>query len=121
MRLAAVTAFVLVLSVSGAAMAQGWSEYTNREDRFSINFPGEPKIQQTTYMPFEGPAVPARVYSAESGDSRFSMTVVDFTKTMHSRRGLSPFPAAASCRARSRTPRRISANAARSPTTPMSG
>jgi hypothetical protein len=80
MRLAAVTAFVLALSVSGAAMAQGWSEYTNREDRFSINFPGEPKIQQTTYMPFEGPAVPARVYSAESGDSRYSMTVVDFTK-----------------------------------------
>ena len=88
MRALAATAFMLALLLSGAAVAQGWIEYVNRDDRFSINFPGQPRVQQTSYAPSDGPPVPARVYSAEQGDSRFSLTVVDFTKTY----AYSPWP-----------------------------
>ena len=88
MRPLVATAFVLALFFSGAAVAQGWGEYVNRADRFSINFPGEPQIQQTTYTPSDGPPVPARVYSAQQGEGRYSLTVVDFTGTYE----YSPWP-----------------------------
>ena len=31
------------------ALAQEWIEYVSKEDRFTGNFPGQPKVTQTTY------------------------------------------------------------------------
>ena len=70
----------LVLSMSGALFAQDWREFANREDRFTCNFPGPPKVTETTYRSEHGADLPARVYSAAQGQSRYSVTVVDYTR-----------------------------------------
>jgi hypothetical protein len=67
------------LCVSGPASAQDWIEYISKADFFSVNFPGEPKVQEIKYRSEYGYDLPARVYSAESGRSRYSATVVDYS------------------------------------------
>jgi hypothetical protein len=71
-------AAVLALWLAAPAVAQEWTEFASREDRFSLNFPGPPRVTTTTYKSQFGADLPARVYSAEQGPSRFSMTVVDY-------------------------------------------
>ena len=46
-----ITALVvgLVLSASGSAAAQEWIEYVNTPDGFKVNFPGQPKVTETTW------------------------------------------------------------------------
>jgi hypothetical protein len=80
MRLGAIIAAALILTGSAAALAQDqeWAEFSSREDGFTSNFPGPPKISQTTYRSQFGADLPARVYSATLGPSRFSLTVVDY-------------------------------------------
>lgn len=68
----------LVLSIPGPAFAQEWIEFASREDRFTCNFPGQPTITNTTWTSEYGATLPARVYSADSGDSHYSITVVDY-------------------------------------------
>ena len=80
MRLMPLISAALVLSVSGPSFAQEWIEYANREDRFTCNFPSEPKVTQTTYRSEHGADLPARVYSATQGQSRYSVTVVDYNQ-----------------------------------------
>jgi hypothetical protein len=71
---------ILVLSVSGPLLAQEWIEFASREDRFTCNFPTQPKITETTYRSQHEADLPARVYSATQGQSRYSVTVVDFNQ-----------------------------------------
>jgi len=78
MRLIRLTLAALILSVPGLAFAQEWIEFASREDRFTCNFPSEPKVTQTTWTSEYGAVLPARVYRADSGPSRYSMTVVDY-------------------------------------------
>lgn len=73
------TLFALLLSMPGVAAAQEWEVYVSRQDGFSINFPGQPRITETTWQSQLGYTLPARVYSAERGRERFSITVVDYT------------------------------------------
>ena len=74
-----VAALVFVLSVPVFAQGVEWIEFQSQQDAFACNFPGQPKVTDTTYKSQFGADLPARVYSAEAGASRFSMTVVDFT------------------------------------------
>ena len=71
--------FSLLLSIPGAAAAQEWAEYVSLRDGFSINFAGQPKITEITWQSQLGYTLPARVYSAERGQERFSITVVDYS------------------------------------------
>jgi hypothetical protein len=59
--------------------AQGWFEYSNREDHFGVNFPEEPEIESFAYESEFHATFPARVYRARRGADLFSVTVVDFT------------------------------------------
>jgi hypothetical protein len=34
---------------AGRALAQEWTEFASREDRFTCNFPGQPAVTQTTW------------------------------------------------------------------------
>jgi hypothetical protein len=68
----------VILSFSTTAVAQDWTEFVSREDRFSANFPGSPAITESTYRSEFGADLPSRVYSATLGQSRFSITVVDY-------------------------------------------
>ena len=69
----AVAACLLPTSV----LAQEWTEYIDRTERFSINFPGQPTIRDTTYPPQRGAPVPARVFTVQAGPARYSVTVVN--------------------------------------------
>ena len=69
--------FALLLAASGLAFAQDWSEYQNIPDGFKIDFPGQPKMTETTWTSEYGYKLPGRVYTAERGKERYSMTVVD--------------------------------------------
>ena len=80
MRLMPAVAATLMLAVSAPGFAQEWIEFASREDRYTANFPGPPKITETTWTSEYGATLPARVYSAEAGRSRYSMTVVDYTR-----------------------------------------
>lgn len=80
MRLRSVFISACVLLLSGPAFAQEWKEYASRQDGFTCNFPGDPTITETTYTSEFGADLPARVYSASLGPSRFSITVVDYSR-----------------------------------------
>jgi hypothetical protein len=70
-------AFGLVLP--GLAHAQGWIKYFNDADQFIVNFPGEPGVLEVDYTTESGATVPSRIYSVENGESRYAITVVDYT------------------------------------------
>jgi len=80
MRLKILISTACVLSVSVSLFAQEWVEFASREDRFTCNFPTQPKITETTYRSQHEADLPARVYSATQGQSRYSVTVVDFNQ-----------------------------------------
>ena len=86
-RMTVVTA-ALILLAARSSFAQEWIQYASKNDLFGVNFPSEPKVQTTTYATEFGINLPARVYSAESGASRYSVTVVDYAdaQKIHSAR-----------------------------------
>jgi hypothetical protein len=71
--------FVWILSTAPLSAAQEWTEYVNTKDGFKINFPGPPKIAEITWKSQMDYMLPGRVYSAERGRERYSLTVVDYT------------------------------------------
>jgi hypothetical protein len=78
MRAMSVLSAALVLSLAAPATAQQWSEFVSRDDGFRVNFPGTPKVSDSTYTSEYGADLPARVYSVARGAERYSMTVVDY-------------------------------------------
>jgi hypothetical protein len=72
---------VLILLVSSPGFSQEWTHYSNRTDMFAVAFPGEPKVQDTTWNTEYGLTLPARVYSVENGRGRYSATVIDYKET----------------------------------------
>ena len=81
MRLPRLMYVVPLALLCGHTHAQGWIQYANLEDRFAVNFPAEPEITETTYLSEYRGIMPARVYTANRGESRYSVTVVDYTET----------------------------------------
>jgi hypothetical protein len=73
-----VAAATFILVISAPAFAQEWAEFAGTDDRFTCNFPGPPTITATTFRSQFGADLPARVYSAESGRGRYSVTVADY-------------------------------------------
>ena len=80
MRLLPLIPAALLFSIAGPLFAQEWIEFASREDRFTCNFPSQPKITQITYRSQHEADLPARIYSAAQGQSRYSVTVVDYTQ-----------------------------------------
>jgi hypothetical protein len=76
MRLIRPVALVAALAAT-PVFAQEWTEYVDRTERFSINFPGQPAIKEFTYPPQRGKPVPARSFTVQDGARRYSMTVVN--------------------------------------------
>jgi hypothetical protein len=79
MRLMLLMSSALVVVLSGTASAQEWGEYASPHDYFSINFPGEPRITETTWTSQFSAILPARIYSGTQGSGRYSITVVDYS------------------------------------------
>lgn len=66
-------------SPGAAGAAEEWAEYQNIQDGFKVVFPGQPKVTETTWTSEYGYKLPARIYSAERGRERYSVTVVDYS------------------------------------------
>lgn len=69
----------ITLLLGATLLAQEWSTYTNRVDRFEVNFAGQPKVEEITWPSEYGAVFPGRVYSVEQNGSRYSITVIDYT------------------------------------------
>src|SRR5690348_8434099 len=78
MRLTPVISMAVALSMAAPIFAQEWVEFASREDRFTCLFPTQPKVTETTYLSQHEANLPARIYSAEQGQSRYSVTAVDY-------------------------------------------
>jgi hypothetical protein len=69
----------VLLASTHSAFAQEWSTYTNRLDRFEVNFPGQPTVGDITWPSEYGAVFPGRVYTVEQKTGRYSVTVIDYT------------------------------------------
>jgi hypothetical protein len=69
----------LVACLAAPAFPQEWIQFESQEDRFSCVFPHQPKVSTITWTSQYGIELPGRVYSTESGPSRYSVTVVDYS------------------------------------------
>ncbi len=75
---AAFIAAIVVLSSASSVFAQEYVEFKSMQDRFSIVFPAQPKVTDTTYTSEFKSVLPARIYSVDQGQSHFKVTVVDY-------------------------------------------
>jgi len=55
-----------------------WVEFASLEERFTAVFPGKPVVRETPWLSQFGAVLPARVYSVTQGQSRHTITVVDY-------------------------------------------
>jgi len=79
MRLLWIAAGAFVFALEAApAQALEWSQYFAFDDLFSVDFPSEPTIRETTYMTEFGFTLPARVYTAEDDFGTYSAMAVDW-------------------------------------------
>lgn len=79
MRLTSLTVVLSALLLAQPAVAQEWTEYENRADRFMVPAPGAPKVDAMTWDSEYGATFPGRVYRWEQGPNRYSVTVVDYS------------------------------------------
>ena len=73
-----IPATALVLSISGAAIAQEWAEFVDRPDHFTVNFPGDPQRSDTSFKTAKGTTLPGHVYKAADRRGSYQMTVIDY-------------------------------------------
>ena len=79
LRASAAASLILFLSVPVLAQVE-WTEFVSQQDRFTANFPGQPKVTETKFTLQFGHPLNARVYSVElARDPKFSVTVVDYS------------------------------------------
>ena len=83
-------AFVLVFSSPALAQtgapdarsvrggAEEWIEYVSRADFFSVNFPSQPEVRDTTFATEYGLDLPGHVYVNTDGRSKYSVTVINY-------------------------------------------
>ena len=70
---------VAAVSLGASAQAQDWTGFTSLDDRFTVNFPGTPRVETITWPSEYGMVFPGRVYTASRGAQTFTLTVVDYS------------------------------------------
>jgi hypothetical protein len=70
--------FAVALTIAASASAQEWDQFVSTQDGFKVDFPGQPKVTETTWKSEYGYDLPARVYTADKGKEHYSMTVVNY-------------------------------------------
>ena len=67
----------LMLLLSGPSFAQ-WIEYSNVDEGFFVNFPGEPTASEVEWISEYGANIPTNRYGVDGARGNYSMTVVDY-------------------------------------------
>jgi hypothetical protein len=80
MRITSCILTAIIMFAPGPAFAQDWINYFDTEQRFSINLPGEPTIEDTTIVSQRGDTYPERIYRANDGESTYIVKVVDYAE-----------------------------------------
>ncbi len=75
-----IIAIVAMIAASAPAGAQGWKEYEYPNEGFTIAFPGEPKVETTSYQAPGGRLAEARVYSVVKDGGEFKVMVADLSQ-----------------------------------------
>jgi hypothetical protein len=79
MRFTRLFALLLLVMPVPALAQETITDYVSKLDYFSINFPGQPKIEETTYPDeYRLAPLPARVYTADQGRNHYKVTAVDY-------------------------------------------
>jgi hypothetical protein len=101
MRTIAVVFSFALMAGAMPASAQEWDEYVALQDGFRMNFPGKPRVAEGTWTSQMNYTLPMRVYSAEKGPERYSVTVIDYSSIAQQgiERGKTCPPGNANCRA----------------------
>ena len=79
MRLMPLMSSALVLAMSGTSFAQEWTEFASPEEHFTITFPSQPTVTETTWTSQFNAILPAHIYSGANSSGRYSVTVVDYS------------------------------------------
>src|SRR5687768_475189 len=76
---ARVAAAILVLALAGAAAAaENWFIYVDSNERFAVNFPVQPKVEDFTFESEYQAELTGKRYTAESNGSRYIVTVINY-------------------------------------------
>jgi hypothetical protein len=84
MRFVGFVAAAVVAALSGAAWAQAWDVYTNRENFFTVNLPGAPVATDAPYRTAKGANLTAHVFTATAPSTSilagtYKVTVIDYS------------------------------------------
>jgi hypothetical protein len=79
MRIGSTLLATIILFVPVPSLAQDWINYFDLEERFSVNLPGEPTIEETSIVSQRGGTYPAHIYRASDGESRYMVKVANYT------------------------------------------
>ena len=79
MRIAIYILTAIITFAPVPVLAQDWINYFDYEQRFSVNLPGEPTIEDTMIVSQRGGTYPARIYRANEGESRYVVKVTNYT------------------------------------------
>jgi hypothetical protein len=84
MRIASIIPAVVAVFVSGAAFAQAWDVYTNRENFFTVNLPAEPTETSAPYKTAKGTNLTMKTFTAVAPpgtllSGKYSLHVVDYS------------------------------------------
>ena len=84
MRLALIISAALAFLISPPMFAaeDSWFTYVSREDRFALNLPGQPNIEEFTFVSEYGSPWQARRHTLEHEGYMHRMTVVDMSTTV---------------------------------------
>ena len=78
MRISSFVLAAITLLAPAPALAQDWINYFDLEERFSVNLPGDPTIEETSIVSQRGGTYPAKIYRANDGDSHYVVKVVNY-------------------------------------------
>ena len=78
-RVQMICVFALFLVIRPAFAQEEWADYTSTSDSFRVQFPGQPRVTETTWTSQAGFKLPERIYSVEHGKDRYSVTAVDYS------------------------------------------
>ena len=74
-----IPAALILMLLSTNAHGQEWVDFTSREDRFTVNMPGQPKVDAIQWPSEYGLVFPGRVYTAMRGAEKYTITVIDYS------------------------------------------
>jgi hypothetical protein len=94
MQICRFVSLIIALLAAHPAASQGWFQFESLEDRFRVNFPAEPIVEQVEYLSEFDAILPARRYTAETDAGVFIVESVDFTDAARIHAEMDKFSAA---------------------------